>query len=151
MLSISDNIENQNQHSRGIHPYTSSSRRRGANNREWGNYCEEMTADYLRRKGYTVRERNFRIGSRLEVDIIAQQGDLFVFVEVKARSYDNEDPVDAVDNSKRKRIITVANIYLSQLPHYATYRFDISCITGNWDDHKLEYIEDAFMPDVKNR
>jgi len=45
---------------------------------------EEIAVRYLLLRGYSIERRNYRAG-RLEVDIIARDGDCLVFVEVKLR------------------------------------------------------------------
>ena len=52
--------------------------------RELGAWGEERAAKYLRGKGYTILERNFRCRSG-EIDIIARRGGIITFVEVKLR------------------------------------------------------------------
>ncbi len=125
--------------------------KKGADNREWGALCESLIRDELRRRGFTVRDYNFHVGQTVEIDIIAQSGDLFAFVEVKARAQGSDDPVEAVSKGKRNRMIRAADIYLSNLEYHATYRFDIATIIGTPEKYSLTYIEDAFMPPVRNR
>ncbi|HID55979.1 TPA: YraN family protein, partial [Candidatus Poribacteria bacterium] len=52
--------------------------------KEIGLLGEEIAADFLRRKGYRLLERNIRIG-RGEIDLVALDGETLVFVEVKTR------------------------------------------------------------------
>ena len=46
---------------------------------------EECAADWLAKEGYVILERRFRCPMG-EIDIIARQGRIIVFVEVKAKS-----------------------------------------------------------------
>jgi len=115
--------------------------------RQWGMAAENIAAEFLLRKGYTIRERNWRPkGSHLEIDIIAQLGKEMVFVEVKARNSDGIDPVEAVDTAKIKKIVRAANIYLAALPHEFFYRFDIITVKGDEAEYELDHIPDAFLP-----
>ncbi len=50
-----------------------------------GKYGEDLAADYLKRLGYKIIERNFRIRGG-EIDIIAFDGSCTVYVEVKTRT-----------------------------------------------------------------
>ena len=52
------------------------------NKRSTGTQYEEVAAAYLRDKGYTILDRNFRDRSG-EIDIIALCREALVFVEVK--------------------------------------------------------------------
>lgn len=111
---------------------------------EWG---EHKAANYLRLKGYRILERNFscRMG---EVDIIASKGEFVVFVEVKLRK--NADFAQArefVTRSKQSRIITTAQIWLSQNETELQPRFDVIEIyapEGIARRVHIEHIEDAF-------
>lgn len=119
----------------------------GRENREWGKEAEELAAQYFLRQGYLVRERNWRVG-RMEIDLILETGRTIVFVEVKARKGDNQDPVEAVDWKKRQRLVRCADIYLRHLEKRYEYRFDIVSFTGTSESHKMVHYADAFLPGV---
>ena len=51
---------------------------------ELGTWGEEMAVRFLERKGYTILERDWKSGHR-DIDIIATDGEIIVFVEVKTR------------------------------------------------------------------
>ena len=73
----------------------------------WGEQCAE---EYLRRKGYVILERDWKSGHR-DLDIIALDGAVLVFVEVKTRRNRMfTDPEAAVDYRK------IRNIKLHQIP-----------------------------------
>ncbi len=119
--------------------------------KEWGKEAEQIAADYLVSRGYVVRERNWRPAhSHLEVDIITQYQDSIVFVEVKARGPKSEDPLDAVDEKKIRRLVRAANAYLNTLRYDFQYRFDIITIDGTPESYKLDHIEDAFLPPLSH-
>ena len=69
---------------------------------------EQAAAELLLAAGYEIVERNFRCKAG-ELDIIARDGDLLVFVEVRSRS-DGEhgDAVETVRDGKRRQVIRVA-------------------------------------------
>lgn len=119
----------------------------GAANREWGHEAEQIAADYFLKNGYTLRERNWRIG-KCEIDLILELGHTIVFVEVKARKAMTQDPVDAVDRKKRLLIIRGADAYLRQLPHLYEYRFDIVTFIGDKDSYQMKHYADAYLPQV---
>ena len=126
-----------------------SNKRKGTLNRDWGAFAEDRAAEYLRKQGYTILERNLKF-NKIEIDIVAQKNQEIVFVEVKARSGDYQDPVEAVDRKKRAKIPAGADIYLRRLDQLYQYRFDIITLTGNQQDFTLEHYEDAFMPTLKS-
>jgi len=114
-----------------------------------GQKGEDLAADLLRQKGYTIRERNWKIGD-LETDIIAQKGDTIVFVEVKTRSAGGFGrPEDAVDRERQIRLTAGAQAYIKHEKLDNPWRFDIIAIVMNPDKPEIEHIEDAFLPVAK--
>ena len=80
-------------------------------NRFVGNIAEEYAAEALIKKGYSIVKRNFsnRFG---EIDIIAKDGEILVFVEVKAKTgYRFGSPEEMVTKWKLNQIRKMAEIY----------------------------------------
>ena len=120
--------------------------------KEWGRQAENIVCEHLISKGYTVRERNWRPKtSKSEIDIIAQKGDIVVFVEVKARTDKDLDPTDAINAEKVKNLVRGANSYLMALERDYYYRFDVAAVNGDSEDYSLDYLEDAFLPPLRGR
>lgn len=122
-------------------------------NNEWGKEAEKIALNYLVSLGYTIRECGWRSGvsSRREIDIIAQDGLVIVFVEVKSRGNDGEDPVEAVNDKKMRMMARSADTYLAMQEHDFDSRFDIISIVGNPASHTLEHIPDAFISPLFTR
>lgn len=81
-----------------------------------GAYGERVAAAYLRSQSVTILRRNFRAPRGGEVDIIARQGRLLLFVEVKTRHINTPiRPLDAVDRKKQSLIERGANAWLRKL------------------------------------
>ena len=75
-----------------------------ATTKNLGNAGENFAARYLEQHGYKILEKNFRVRSA-EIDIIAQIGDVIVFVEVKTRSNIRYGlPAEAVNFRKQKKL-----------------------------------------------
>ncbi|MCM1377081.1 MAG: YraN family protein [Clostridium sp.] len=119
------------------------------NDNELGQFGEEMAMEHLMKEGYVIRERNWRAKNHAEIDIIAQYGEMIVFVEVKSRSGTFQDPLEAVTPKKIRKIISGANIYMKMVEHDYSYRFDIISIKGTPDHFELEHIPDAFIPPLR--
>lgn len=112
------------------------------NKRSIGAVYEEKAAEYLKAKGYRIIKRNFRcrIG---EIDIIAKQNNIIVFVEVKYRKTASFGyPEEAVSFSKQRIIRKVAEYFLvgEQLTLDDECRFDVIAILGD----EITHIENAF-------
>lgn len=120
---------------------------RAERRRQFGKMAEDLAAEHLMAQGYVIRERNWRPrNTHLEIDIITQKDDTMVFVEVKARAPYDEDPAEAVDLKKQRRLSRAADIYLNAQPYDFFYRFDIITVTGDLESHTLDHLEDAFLP-----
>ncbi|MEE9276717.1 MAG: YraN family protein [bacterium] len=91
---------------------------------------EEAACRFLRRKGYRILERNYR-GPRYEVDIVALEGEILAFVEVKTRREGRaEEGAESVDSRKQARIVRAASHYLLTHPdeRERTCRFDVALV-----------------------
>lgn len=80
--------------------------------RRIGALGEEIAANYLKRRGYLILERNIRLGEG-EIDIIAEKGEFLVFVEVRTRTGSSfGTPEESVTAQKRERLLTLAQAYI---------------------------------------
>ena len=116
-----------------------------------GRHGEQMAAELMTRKGYTVLETNWRMG-HLEMDIIAGNRKEIVFVEVKTRTSEFAGtPAEAVDANKRRHMVTAANAYVKYHLDTRRIRFDIIGILLNkaGEIEKIEHFENAFAPEMK--
>jgi putative endonuclease len=91
-----------------------------------GSIGEDYAAKWLRRQGFKVLLRQYKCRYG-EIDIVARDGDVLVFVEVKTRSSaEFGDPSEAVDENKQLHISRVALHYLRALRNPSIpCRFDI--------------------------
>ena len=93
-----------------------------------GDRGENLAARHLQKLGYKIIVRNFRCEMG-EIDIIARDGTTLVFVEVKARAYEDPAPEDQVHDQKQHQLTKVAKVYLSR---YGTpqppARFDVVAV-----------------------
>lgn len=100
------------------------------NRRKEGDHNEELARDFLAHKGYTIIHEKWRFGKVGEIDLICKDGDILVFVEVKAKAnHDYGTPEDAVTPGKRLQIRRVARgyLYINKIA-FADCRFDIVAI-----------------------
>lgn len=112
------------------------------NNRQLGNDYEISACEYLEKQGYRIVERNFRI-HRGEIDIIALDDDVLVFVEVKYRRKNSFGySAEAVGIHKQRIIYAVAENYLALHQKYreSPCRFDVIAI----DNNVINHITNAF-------
>jgi putative endonuclease len=94
-----------------------------------GAYGERLAAAHLEQVGMTVVERNWRCSDG-EVDLIATDGDVLVFCEVKTRSslaYGH--PAEAVVGAKAARIRRLAARWLAEHgSRWPEVRFDVVAV-----------------------
>ena len=114
--------------------------------KQLGQMGEEAAVGFLTRQGYRIIERNFR--NKLgEVDIIAYDGDIMCFVEVKTRNSDVfGSPLESVTLIKQKKICRVALSYLKFKGHYdVKSRFDVVAVYSEGERcSSIDLIKDAF-------
>ena len=118
-----------------------------------GRWGEEVAANLLKQKGYSILERNWRTGS-LEVDIIAADKQNMVFVEVKTRAtrFAGKMPEEYVDKDKKANLCRAANTYIKLNRVTKNIRFDIVSIlvdSSTQQIARLEHLENAFYPPLR--
>jgi putative endonuclease len=120
---------------------------RHARNKTLGKEGENLAAEFLKKNGYRILERNYRT-RRGEIDIVCEHKGFIVFVEVKTRkSLAFGGPEEAVDRRKRNKIFEVATHYLMEksLLGKADCRFDVVTILKN-GSRSMNHTVDAFGP-----
>ena len=114
-----------------------------------GREGEDAAYFYLRRKGYIIVARRWSSGDQPgDLDLIAWQGPILCFVEVKTRTAQDMTPAEAaVDRHKRHILRRLANQYLRQLPQAERppVRFDVvSVYLVPGQARKFVHFENAF-------
>jgi putative endonuclease len=104
---------------------------------------------HLRRKGYRVVARRWSSGNlRGDIDLIAWQGPVLCFVEVKTRTAHDIAPAEVrVDGHKRNTLHRLARHYVRQLPMETRppVRFDIlSVYLVPGEEKEFVHFEGAF-------
>ncbi|HEX4141423.1 MAG TPA: YraN family protein [Candidatus Methylacidiphilales bacterium] len=92
---------------------------------EIGSYGERVAAAFVRRHGYRLLTRNCKT-ERGEIDLVCREGEVLVFVEVRARSGDAFGrPAESIDTRKEEALRAAAQDYLQLLKRDdITWRFD---------------------------
>jgi len=107
-----------------------------------GRQAEEKVAAFLKEKGYVIMARNFAVRGG-EIDLVAWDGDTLVFVEVKSSSYPGNEPLEAVDSRKMRRMAGVADRFLADFNITETQvRYDVVSVTPQG----IKHFQDAFRP-----
>lgn len=121
-----------------------------AQHNETGRQGESIASKYLYDLGYIILEQNWR-HRQAEIDIIARDQDVLVFVEVKTKSYVAfGDPAESVNSRKERLLIDAATEYCIKVEHEWEIRFDIvSVVMTKEGNVTLDHYKDAFFPGIE--
>jgi len=115
--------------------------------REIGSQTELFAEQYLIQQGLTTVDKNIHCRQG-EIDLIMQDGDTFVFIEVKYRKSANfGGAIAAISVSKQKKIKHCAAFFLhkAQLNEYNTpCRFDVIALEGDINKPSVTWLKNAF-------
>jgi putative endonuclease len=112
-------------------------------NQRIGKWGEDVAAEYLTQRGYEISARNARTPYG-EIDIVAKQGDVTFFVEVKTlTSSKNLFPEHNITPRKREHMLNAAEHYAAEheIDHW---QVDVVAIEGKpGTTPKITYFENA--------
>ncbi|PID54831.1 MAG: YraN family protein [Gammaproteobacteria bacterium] len=112
-----------------------------------GDRAEQAAANYLKRQGLSIIERNYRCKGG-ELDIIARDQQTLVFVEVRLRNnIDFGSALASIGPHKRARLIHTAGFYLQNNPKWrnSPCRFDVIALqTRQLGLAKCQWLKNAF-------
>jgi putative endonuclease len=98
-------------------------------NQRIGQWGESAAADHLRAQGFDVLAQNVRTPFG-EIDLVAQQADVTVFIEVKTRTSASFGPPEvAVSARKQQHMIAAAEHYAAEhsIDHW---QIDVIAVEG---------------------
>ncbi|GGC26621.1 UPF0102 protein [Parapedobacter defluvii] len=119
-----------------------------SNSLQTGIQGEEVAVQLLKQQGYRIRCRNWRY-KNLEIDVIAEERDILVFVEVKTRADAAYGmPYEFVDAAKQAKLVRAANQYIAANRYGGEIRFDVVSILYSKENNRYNtrLIRDAFWP-----
>ncbi len=109
-----------------------------------GNHGEDLACKYLQKLGYKILERNYRIRGG-EIDIVAKDKDILVFIEVKTRwSHEYGLPTESMTPWKIKYLLKTARFYIQKIGWGdREYRLDFVGVdfADSKENHKIELIK----------
>ena len=115
---------------------------------QWiGRHGERIAVSWLRSTGHKILSRNYRGPKGGEVDIIAREGKLLLFIEVKTRTAGQDiRPLDAVNREKQALIERGARHWITQLGHpQPAWRHDVlEIILEEGEKPQINQVRDAF-------
>jgi len=116
------------------------------NQRFLGQLAEKAAAAYLQKQGLKLLSANYNCKMG-EIDLIMQQGEIYVFVEVRYREGDDYgSSLESVTRAKQNKIIRAAKFYLLENNLYdkKICRFDVVSSKPYAKDSEILWIKDAF-------
>jgi len=117
----------------------------------FGQAGEDQAEQFLRGKGYRILERNLRT-SLGELDLVAEDGGVLVFVEVKARTTEAfGGALLAVGRRKQAKLARLAAQFLARRQWAdRPCRFDVVLVQGQPSaEFRIEHVENAFDTPVE--
>ena len=110
-----------------------------------GSGGERAAADFLIARGYHILERNFRCRGG-EVDLIALDGSVLVFIEVKVRrTLARGAPIEAVTPVKQARVRRAAQEYLTFCGRvFGRIRFDVIAVMKSAKTTDITHLKASF-------
>jgi putative endonuclease len=84
------------------------------NLRDVGRRAEDRAAEYLLGQGFTIVTRRYK-AKHGELDLVALEGDLLVFVEVKERRAPGYIPEESIGDAKRRALFLAGQEYLREM------------------------------------
>jgi putative endonuclease len=111
--------------------------------RSLGEKGEQRIIEYLQKEGFALLVKNYRT-PRGEIDLIARQQNLIVFVEVKTRATKQAYLSEVITRTKQLKIIAAAQQYIAYHPYDdCVFRFDVALVEGT-ENPRITYIPNAF-------
>ncbi len=111
--------------------------------RALGDRGERAAEAFLRSLGYRILARNYRSRAG-EIDLIAEDGTVLVFVEVRSRADASfGTPEATVARDKRRKLVLTARAYLLEKDLDRETRFDVVAIEAG----ELRHVPAAFDAD----
>jgi putative endonuclease len=110
-----------------------------------GRRGEDLACEELEKRGYVIVDRRFRTRCG-ELDLVARDAGVLVFVEVRTRSgYNFGTPLESVTWQKRQRLSRMAVSYLClKRLSGAPCRFDVVSIVERPEGRTIELVKGAF-------
>jgi putative endonuclease len=112
--------------------------------RRTGQIAEDLVAERLVAEGWEIVERNARTRYG-ELDIVARDGRVLVFVEVKAArlhtSFGPEKPILSIDFRKQRKVRRLGTAWVAErrdFPPFDDIRFDAVGVTLDRDGRAIE-------------
>jgi putative endonuclease len=111
---------------------------------EFGKEGEQIAVDFLIKKGYIIKYRNYRY-LKAEIDIIARNEDILAIIEVRSRSSDFiENIAETITKKKIGLLVLGADHYVTEHDLDVEVRFDVITILKNKSVFEIEHLESAF-------
>ncbi len=114
--------------------------------RALGNEAEDLACEFLIEKGFIILERNYYAGHS-EIDIIAEDGEIVVFIEVKMRSSKVfGSPIEFVNEAKVEHVYNAAEHWVQQTQSFnRSLRFDvIGILNKKGNQPEITHLLDAY-------
>ncbi len=105
-----------------------------------GQLGERLASEYLKKKGYKILAQNYRT-RYAEIDLVARQKDVLVFVEVRTKIGERfGTPEETLNSKKLQRVRRNATWYAGHIKWDKLYRVDAVCIVLD-ENHAVQRLK----------
>lgn len=111
----------------------------------FGAYGEQLAVNHLQQNHFEIVNRNWRC-KHGEIDIIANKGNILVFVEVRTRhATSTESAFESVSANKQRKLVALAHAYINENDlQDQVWRIDVIAIAiPRYGKPIIEHVEDA--------
>ena len=117
--------------------------------KEKGNIGEDQASLYLKKRGFSIIDKNFTSYFG-EIDIIAMKNNTLVFFEVRTKhSGKKGNPAESITIYKKRKIFKTAQFYIKIHPELSMnkIRFDFIGIKYSDNNSQFNHIENIISED----
>ncbi|MDR3152639.1 MAG: YraN family protein [Bifidobacteriaceae bacterium] len=113
------------------------------NNWSVGRFGEQLVAKDCWRRGWRIIDKNWYYGKIGELDLVASDGKLIIFIEVKTRRGINCGyPLEAINARKRQKLRILAKAWLKQnAKQTMPYRIDSFAVLLDGQRSKISHLK----------
>jgi len=111
----------------------------------FGSFAEKEAEKYLKKKGYSILEKNFSTPLG-EIDLIVEKDGILIFVEVKAGKQDSDfSPAVHYNFQKQKKLLQLAKFYEAKTKFDQQMQFDLVVVTQKEAQLQIDHLEDVIQ------
>lgn len=127
--------------------------------KNWGKFGENLTCNFLIKRGYKILDRNYRFRptknlQKGEIDIVAKKNDRIIFIEVKTLKNPKIGifPEEKISFNKKRKLVLTAESWLikNKIPLDSKWQIDVISVLIKDNKVKISHFENVVSEDFSN-